>query len=234
MVTQALVTGMSLGFVGSFHCIGMCGPLALALPVNHLAPPQRLLAYVVYNMGRVITYSVMGFLLGLAGSGFYAAGWQQVFSVVMGSLMLFITLMYFVLKKQYQPRWWLHFNYNVQKWISFFLKRRSHSGFLFMGMANGLLPCGMVYMAITTALVTGHAGHGTLIMAGFGLATLPNMLLLSMLGTAISIPVRKAIRKTTPYIMVLIACLLILRGMNLGIPYISPQTIDQQQAVYCH
>jgi uncharacterized protein len=236
MVTQAIITGMALGFVGSFHCIGMCGPLALALPVQQLAAPQRLFAYLAYNMGRVATYSTLGFLLGLAGSGFVAAGLQQVFSIAMGSVVLLLALLHFVFKKQYQPRWWLRLNQQVQQWIAFFLKRRSKTGFFFMGMANGLLPCGMVYMAIATALVMGSAGTGALVMAGFGLATVPNMLLLGLIGSSISLPIRRAIKKTTPYMMIVVACLLILRGMNLGIPYISPAMTPPQdkQAVYCH
>lgn len=227
---------MALGFVGSFHCIGMCGPLALALPVQHLTAPQRLLAYIAYNMGRVATYSALGFLLGLVGGGFFAAGMQQIFSIVLGSVMLLIAILHLVYKKQYQPRWWLRFNYRVQQWVAFFLKRRSSSGFFLMGMANGLLPCGMVYMAIATALVMGSAGTGALVMAGFGLATVPNMLLLALIGTSISIPIRSAIKRTTPYIMIAIACLLILRGMNLGIPYISPflSASEAKQAIYCH
>jgi uncharacterized protein len=231
-----MITGMALGFVGSFHCIGMCGPLALALPVQKLAAPQRFFAYLAYNMGRVATYSALGFLLGLAGSGFVAAGLQQVFSIVMGSAMLLLTVLYVVFKKQYQPRWWLRFNHQVQQWIGFFLKRRSKTGFFLMGMANGLLPCGMVYMAIATALVMGSAGLGALVMAGFGLATVPNMLLLGLIGSSISIPIRSTIKKITPYMMVVIACLLILRGMNLGIPYISPEMAPPlaKQAVYCH
>lgn len=236
MVAHTIITGMALGFVGSFHCIGMCGPLALALPVQHLTAPQRLFAYLAYNMGRVATYTALGFILGLIGGGFFAAGMQQIFSIVLGSVMLLIAVLHFIYKKQYQPQWWLRFNYQVQQWVAYFLKRRSNSGFFFMGMANGLLPCGMVYMAIATALVMGNAGEGALVMAGFGLATVPNMLLLALIGSSISIPIRRAIKKTTPYIMIAIACLLILRGMNLGIPYISPAfaPMEAKQAIYCH
>jgi uncharacterized protein len=234
-MSATLIAGMALGFAGSFHCIGMCGPLALALPVRHLSLPVQWLAYLAYNLGRVATYSLLGLLLGLAGSGFVAVGWQQVFSIVAGSIILLLAILNYGFSKKVQPLLWQAFNRRVRQWVGFFLKRGGQSGFFLMGMANGLLPCGMVYMAITTALATGTPTQGTVLMMGFGLATVPNMLLLGLAGIRMGMPLRRAIQKATPYIIVCTACLLILRGLNLGIPYLSPQWQQvPARAISCH
>jgi uncharacterized protein len=222
MMLPTLLAGLTLGFLGSFHCVGMCGPLALALPVHHLRGGQKSLAHLLYNVGRVITYSILGLFFGILGRGFYLAGWQQVFSIVAGSSILLLAILQQTINKSYQPTWIGAFSRQVQKIILYFLKQQSYSGYLLMGMANGLLPCGMVYMAIAAALVTGNAGQSALLMAGFGMATLPTMLLLGIVGSRISLPLRSRIRQFTPVIVIAMACLLILRGMNLGIPFVSP------------
>lgn len=230
-----LLAGLTLGLLGSFHCVGMCGPLALALPVHHLRSGQKSLAHLLYNAGRIITYSILGLFFGLVGRGFYLAGWQQMFSIVAGSSILFLAVLQQIINKSYQPRWLRVFSQQVQKKIVFFLKQQSHTGYLLMGMANGLLPCGMVYMAIAAALVTGNAGQSTLLMAGFGMATLPAMLLLGIVGSHIGLPLRIRIRKFTPFIVMAMACLLILRGMNLGIPFVSPLMEKQTtEKIICH
>jgi uncharacterized protein len=235
MVIQTILAGLSLGFAGSFHCVGMCGPLALSLPVYHLQGIKKTVAHFLYNMGRVFTYSVLGFLFGMLGKGFAAAGWQQLFSIVTGSAMLILTLLYFVWKKNYQPKWLQQFNRTVQKNIAYFLQQKNNSGYFLLGTVNGLLPCGMVYMAIAAALVTGDVWQSTLLMGSFGLATLPAMLLLGIVGSGISISVRQKMKQVTPIVMILVSCLLILRGMNLGIPFISPQMATQaKEVIPCH
>ena len=103
-----------------------------------------------------------------------------------------------------------------------------------IGAANGLLPCGMVYFAIAGALAAGSVVHGVLFMASFGLGTFPLMMLLSYFGFIINISLRNKIRKAVPYFMAAIAILLILRGMNLGIPYISPSFNAAGESIPCH
>ncbi len=235
MIVQTILAGLTLGFIGSFHCVGMCGPLALSLPVYHLQGVKKITAHLLYNTGRVFTYSTIGFVAGLAGRGFYEAGWQQLFSIATGSIMLLFTLLYFVWKKNYQPGWLQQFNRKVQKGIAYFLQQKNNTGYFLLGSVNGFLPCGMVYMAIASALITGHAGMSALLMAGFGLATLPAMLLLGIAGSGINISIRKKMKQLTPVVIILVSCLLIMRGMNLGIPYISPELITQtKEVIHCH
>lgn len=235
IIVQTILAGLTLGFIGSFHCVGMCGPLALSLPVYHLQGIKKITAHLLYNTGRVFTYSLLGFVAGMAGQGFYAAGWQQLFSIATGCIMLLFALFHFVSKKNVQPGWLQQFNSYLQQAIGYFLRQQNKSGYFLLGTVNGLLPCGMVYVAIAAALVTGQALLSTLLMAGFGLATLPVMLLLGVAGSGISMGVRNKIKQLTPVVMILVSCLLILRGMNLGIPYISPELVSQtKEVIHCH
>ncbi len=234
---QLLLAGLALGFISSLHCVGMCGPLALALPVYQLPYQKKIMAHVVYNLGRVTTYALLGLLFGAIGKGFYLAGWQQAFSVATGTTMLLFIILYFGLKKEIRFKWIRDLNWEIQKSIGHFLQKRNYSSYFLLGSANGLLPCGMVYIAVGAALLTGDIGKSTLFMAAFGFATVPAMLLLAGIGTSISRAARNKIKRVTPFIMAAVAILLITRGMSLGIPFISPDIHPHAAAdtpVLCH
>jgi uncharacterized protein len=233
---QLLFAGLALGFISSMHCVGMCGPLALALPIDHLSFSNKIAATTLYHAGRIITYILLGILFGTVGKGFYLAGWQQAFSVATGIIMLLIIIFYFGLKKCFRLKWVENFNWTIQKSIGYFLSKRNYSSYFLLGFANGLLPCGMVYIAIGTALVTGDPLHSAIFMAGFGLATVPALLLLTGISKSLNAMVRNRIKRITPFIMALVATLLIVRGINTNISYPAP--LKQQQnlpsPVSCH
>lgn len=222
MIWQVIIAGGALGLVSSFHCVGMCGPLALSLPIHHFSKTRQHTAIGLYNLGRVLTYSTLGLILGIAGRQLYLAGWQQVFSIVLGIVILFLALQYFFLKKIGEPRWLATFHQNVIGWMSRLLQSSQLIAFLGLGAANGLLPCGMVYLAIAGALSTSQLWESVLFMLSFGLATFPAMVALNLAGLRITMQARKQIKRSMPIVVALVAMVLILRGLNLGIPFISP------------
>lgn len=222
MLVTSLIGGWMLGAVSSFHCIGMCGPLALALPVQHLAPWRQWLAILLYNLGRVLTYAVLGGLLGWAGRQFFVAGIQQWISIAAGSLVLLFTIQHYFLKKTWQPRWTGRLHNRVRMTMVTLLQKRHTGWFLPLGMVNGLLPCGMVYTALAAALSFHQAELSIAFMAGFGTGTLPLMLALGLIGQNLKLSARRLLRQITPHIMIGMGLLLIVRGMQLGIPYLSP------------
>lgn len=235
MIYQVIIAALALGIFSSFHCIGMCGPLALALPYAHLSKGKQLLSITLYNLGRIFTYGVLGLLFGLAGRRLYLAGMQQWFSIGMGIIMLLLAFQYFIRKKNVQPGFLNSFHYRVQSLMQSALgSKYIASGFL-LGAANGLLPCGMVYLAIAGALSTGEVINSVIFMMGFGLGTVPAMFSLAIIGLRVDMNVRRRIRSVMPFVVAGMAVLLILRGLNLGIPFISPE-MDQQAgpAVICH
>lgn len=233
MLVTTIIAGFTLGLFGSLHCVGMCGPLALALPAPFAKRNKQITSSLFYNTGRVVTYSLLGLLFGLIGKSFRLIGFQQLFSIIAGSSMMVLTVLYFVFKQSYQPRWFRDFTWKIQSFIAATLQKQS--GSFWVGMANGLLPCGMVYAAIAGALVSNSITNATVFMASFGLATVPALLLLMLFGSGIPLHIRFKLRKLTPLVMMVVAALLIFRGMNLGIPYISPEFHPVvSETLHCH
>lgn len=237
MITEALLGGLLVGFLGSFHCVGMCGPLALSLPVSQLPKWQRAGSVFLYNTGRIFTYAMLGLIIGFAGQNIKLSGFQNTFSIISGIILVLIALQLFLQKSGQTPVFLRKFQGRVMDLMNYALQKKSLSGFLLLGMANGLLPCGMVYLAIAGAVNTGNVVAGIAFMTMFGLGTFPAMMVLSLAGYRVSLSVRNRIKTLVPYVVSVMGILLILRGMNLGIPYISPQLIragSSAEPVLCH
>lgn len=216
----SIITGFSIGILGSLHCIGMCGPIALSLPVHQMPAAQKYSNILLYNTGRAITYALMGAVLGLLGSSFQLFGLQQILSITGGVLILLTALIYY-----FKPGWLAAGKWGAK--ISTLLgqqmrKEKSYTTFLSIGILNGFLPCGLVYMALISAFATGTVWQGSLLMFFFGLGTLPLMSILMISGKWLKSSTKNLFKKVVPVWIVAMAVVMILRGMNLGIPYISP------------
>lgn len=236
MIWAPVIAGFSLGMVGSLHCVGMCGPLALALPVHHLTAVKKFISLFLYQAGRIITYAALGLLFGSFGRGLYIAGLQQWLSVGLGIVILASAIVYFTRKRTFHLNFLNGFYVIIQKAMGKLLQPgRGNSGFLLMGMANGFLPCGMVYMAIAGALSSASITHSVVFMALFGAGTLPAMMAVSYFGQTIPMPLRLSMRKAVPYFITAMGIILILRGLNLGIPFLSPEMpAPSGDVVSCH
>ena len=236
MIWPVLIAGFTLGAAGSLHCVGMCGPLSLALPVHHLSKADKFISLLLYQFGRIITYSVIGLLFGLAGRRIYISGYQQWFSITMGILVLSLALLYFVSKKTIHLKFLNRFYSGVQQQISRLLRSaRGPAGFLLMGLANGLLPCGMVYIALAATLSFTEVIQSVSFMAMFGAGTLPAMMLVGYAGKLVKPEWRIYLRQLVPVFITFMGVLLILRGLNLGIPFISPELPQSAgEALVCH
>jgi uncharacterized protein len=232
------ITALAMGAIGSLHCVGMCGPLALSLPVVAAHPAGRMFYTLLYNLGRVVTYAVLGAVLGLIGASFALIGFQQAVSITAG---LFI-LIYLLWPRS---KWLLAGNSRIQLFFGairnslgkLFSKKNYHSVF-FIGLLNGLLPCGLVYMAIAGAVSTASVYRSSMFMAAFGLGTLPVMWSIAFFGSIVNFKTRAGIRKAYPYLLFAMACFLIIRGLSLGIPYLSPDLnaveATSKTGIECH
>jgi hypothetical protein len=226
-----LLSALVLGLMGSFHCAGMCGPIAIALPLHGNTVPQKIFGGTLYNVGRTITYGIMGAIFGLLGQGIQLIGIQQKISVIMGVVMIVSVLFPALFKNQYRmDKSMFSFVAKLKKRIGEMFSIRSFQSLFFIGMLNGLLPCGLVYMAIAGAIGTGNATEGTLYMVLFGFGTIPMMLTISLAGNFMSRAIIRKINKLIPVMVVVVGLLFILRGLSLGIPYLSPekQKIEQK------
>jgi len=226
-----LLSALVLGIMGSFHCAGMCGPIAIALPLHGNTALQKIFGGTLYNLGRTITYGIMGAIFGLLGQGISMIGFQQTISVIMGAIMIISVLFPALFKNQYRlDKSWFSFVGKLKKSIGQMFSIRSFSSLFFIGLLNGLLPCGLVYMAIAGAIGTGSAVQGTLYMILFGLGTIPMLLTISVAGNMMGLALRNRINKLIPVLVMVVGLLFMLRGLSLGIPYLSPekQKIEQK------
>jgi uncharacterized protein len=231
---QLFISAFSLGLLSSFHCVGMCGAIAFSLPTQHLPPPKKLAGILLYNGGRIFMYSLIGILFGFVGRQIRIAGFQQWFSIIAGVVILLVVIQTATRKTFVHLPGFTAFNSLTQKLVVRWMKAATVLNMFFLGMANGLLPCGLVYLAVTGALAAGTIGGAAGFMAAFGAGTFPALFLLSYFGFMINIQTRNAMRKAVPYVVACMAVLLILRGMNLNIPYVSPYFAAQSQVSACH
>ena len=212
-------TALILGLVGSLHCAGMCGPLALALPATGGNAAGYVAGRAAYNAGRIVTYCALGVVFGLLGKTLLLAGVQRWVSIGLGVALLagLVTSQKLALGRPVTA-----LVGQLRSRMSTLLRHRSLPSLAALGMLNGLLPCGLVYVACAGATATGGLLAGLQYMAVFGVGTVPLMLAISLSGKLVPLSLRLQLRKAIPVSVFLLAMLLILRGMGLGIPYVSP------------
>ncbi len=233
-----LLSALILGLLGSLHCIGMCGPIAFLLPLDRSNKLKKVFQLFSYHFGRLTTYAFLGLVFGLLGRSLYLFGLQQRVSIVVGVIMIVSVL----LPKQFSTSKWFgpmyHVVAKVKSLIGFNLKNKTAGSFFIIGLLNGLLPCGLVYMAVFGAIGTGQIFQGSLYMFAFGLGTVPLMTSVIYLGNYLSQPIKQKILKLIPVFVIIVGILFILRGLGLGIPYISPSenvTVKTAKALQsCH
>lgn len=232
-----LYSAFFFGLISSLHCIGMCGPIAMMLPVDRNNQAKKVTQIVTYHLGRLSAYATIGLVFGLLGKGFFLAGIQQKLSIFIGVAMILVILIPEKRLAQY------NFSKPIFKLISKMkatlgsqFKNRSYKSLFTIGLLNGFLPCGMVYVALFGAIAMQSPGYGILYMLLFGLGTVPLMSSVVYLNSFLTVPIRNKIQKAIPYVAVLIGVLFILRGLGLGIPYVSPANMSLfvQQNPNCH
>ncbi|WP_029269304.1 sulfite exporter TauE/SafE family protein [Flavobacterium sp. KJJ] len=232
-----LYSAIILGLISSFHCIGMCGPIAMMLPVDHHNEAKKITQLITYHLGRLSAYATIGLIFGLLGRGFFLAGLQQKMSIFIGIAMIIAVLLPEKLFSRY------NFSkpvYNVISKIKSSLgnqfKNKSYKSLFTIGLLNGFLPCGLVYVALFGAIAMQSASFGVLYMLLFGLGTIPLMTIVVYIHSLIKLPFRNKIQKAIPYVAVIIGVLFILRGLGLGIPYVSPSNMSLfvQGTPNCH
>jgi sulfite exporter TauE/SafE len=237
-MSPEILTSFFVGLLGSFHCIGMCGPIAIALPIPNSSNLSFVTGRLLYNLGRVVAYSFLGAVFGLLGSRLIISGFQQGVSIVLGVAIVIAVL----IPPNYKAKISQHklvqkITLPLKSGISDLFKRGTFSAMFLIGILNGFLPCGLVYVALAGAIASGDAISGSAVMILFGLGTVPTMFAATIFGKFINLNIRRKITKTVPAFALVLGLLFILRGMGLGIPYISPkisaQVVDESN-MDCH
>jgi uncharacterized protein len=224
---------LMLGFAGSLHCVGMCGPLILALPLAATARIQVLRQMMVYHVGRITTYMALGVVFGILGKGMVIAGFQQVISIAAGILMISMAFVTWRFERLLLalPGFGV-FTKKVQKSIGERMRANPGRATFSMGLLHGLLPCGMVYAALAGAISSGGTVDGAVFMAIFGMATLPLLLSVSVLGRSFSVAVRTNIKFAQPILLTIAGLLLLQRGLHLDLSLF--ESAVPKAGVECH
>ena len=236
MIISSLITGFTIGIMGSFHCVGMCGPIALALPVGNADKWKRFFYILLYNVGRASAYSLIAIFFALIGKQIFIGNYQQFLSIILGVLILFFLFFsHFVTIK---IPFFNAYTVQLKNYLSLLFNYEKHTYTFYLTVfLNGFLPCGLVYVALAGALATADVLQAILFMSAFGVGTFPIMFLVIVSGKYISMSWRNRMRKAVPFFIASMAVLLILRGLNLGIPYISPSlkaTENGTEQTCCH
>lgn len=224
MELALVISALGLGFASGFHCIGMCGPIALSMGLTKKQATNFYLQNLTYQFGRIVTYSFLGAVLGIVGQGFQMVGFQQYLTIGVGILLILMAIFSFggrdfASKIPFLTGFLLKVKLNLSK----LLQKADYRSRFATGILNGFLPCGMVYMALTASLAAGGILQSAVFMSLFGLGTLPFMFLVVLLGNLMTTALRIKILKFVPIMMIILGGLFILRGLEIGIPYLSPK-----------
>ena len=232
-----LLSALILGLMGSLHCVGMCGPIAFMLPVDRTNNHKKFGQIFIYHFGRLLAYGIIGFVFGLLGKGLSIFGIQQKLSIAIGIIMILVVLIpYNTFNKYNLSKPIYKVISKVKNQLGKELKKKSPDTFLTIGFLNGFLPCGLVYMALFGSIAMGDALQGSLYMMLFGVGTLPLMTAAIYFSNLLKGGIRQKVQKAIPVFVIIIGSLFILRGLGLGIPYVSPAPVTQlvSSAIECH
>jgi sulfite exporter TauE/SafE len=232
-----LYTALLFGLIASLHCVGMCGPIAMMLPLDRNNEAKKGTQIITYHIGKLSAYGILGLIFGLLGRSFYLAGLQQQLSIFVGILMIMVAV---VPEKEFAK-------YNFSKPIYRIItkvksslgqqfKSKSYQSLFTIGLLNGFLPCGMVYVAIFGAIAMQSISMGIVYMLLFGLGTIPLLTAVIYISNLLSFSFRGNLQKMIPLVAVLIGMLFIIRGLGLDIPYLSPSNLSLfvQAETNCH
>lgn len=221
-----------MGLTGSLHCAGMCGPIMLMIPFETGNRFRKWTGMFLYHAGRISVYAFLGWLI-YTFKSFFHPGWQQSVSVIAGIVLLLIGLGSFIsIRRVALPgsAW-------VVRHLGKFLGNPAPEGLFLSGALHGFLPCGLVYMALSLAVGADSPVQAVFLMYAFGAGTLPMLIGITLFRNRVSFFRKEKLRRIAPFLLLAFGILFILRGMNLGIPYVSPEFHTEKgviQADCCH
>ena len=219
-----------MGLAGSLHCAGMCSPLAMAITnSNRVALRNR----IIYNLGRITTYGLLGAVVGTIGYLLPWNGFQNIFSVVFGVVLIVMAAIGITgFQIPVVTPGVLKFTALLKQSFTKFLQHKSSATLLLMGGLNGLLPCGLTFLALSFCLAVATPFEGFIHMLAFGAGTLPVMLCLVSVVGFIANKMQWNIKTVTTGLMVISGMLLIARIFIVHLPE-SHQHTNLMDIVIC-
>ena len=204
------LTALLMGLAGGLHCAGMCGPLALAVTARKPLLQTKL----VYTLGRVFTYGILGALAGFAGSFIPIATYQNWVAFALGGTLLLTGFgVISGIKIPVVTAWIIRFSAWLKHAFGSVMQKKGNQAVFLLGMLNGLLPCGLTYLAMSYCLTLNHFTEGFIFMIFFGVGTIPLMTgLLWITGIAMN-RLKLSYRRVNTLVLIVLGCLIIGRAM---------------------
>lgn len=216
-----MTLAMTMGLFSSLHCVGMCGPLAMASPVLRGGMGSVIVSRLIYHAGRIAIYALIGLVVGITGETLRISGLHSHVSVLTGIFVLgFFAARHLGLRYADQKVYSVFLR--LKKPFQHLIRRRTPASLFLLGILNGLLPCVMVYLAAGTALVLGKTWTSLGFMVVFGLGTTPLLWLASEGFRNIMGRLKINVDYVYSTLSLITGLLLILRGLHLGVPWLSP------------
>ena len=216
-----------LGLFSSLHCVGMCGPIVMMLPLNHKSKTQKYVQLALYHVGKLLSYGILGLVFGLFGKGLFLAGVQQNLSIILGIAMIVFTLVPEKKLAQFnlsKPIYKL-----IQKLKSTLgqqFHKKSNTSLFLIGTLNGFLPCALVYIALFGATTAQNVTQSVAYMASYGLGTIPLLTLVALGAHQLKSLTKTKFSYLIPIFSITLGLLFIVRGLGLAIPYVSPSVVN--------
>lgn len=232
-MTAAYIAALVMGLSGSLHCAGMCGPIMLFIPFHHFSGMKKYAVIGLYHFSRITAYALLALTLFSFRSLFNPVV-QQYISIILGVSLLFAGLISFFPASPLQLK--LPWSGFVKEKLSSYMGNPGVPSIAVSGFLNGLLPCGLVYMALSATLALKSPGQAVAATYLFGAGTLPVTVSIILFKSRLNLLKGVMIKKYTPVIVFFFGCVFLLRGLNLGIPYLSPKTQVSNGVIHscCH
>lgn len=217
---------LSIGLLGGMHCTLMCSPLMLGVFRNQ----QLALGFAAYQFGRIITYIILGLALAFVGESLSILGWQNGLSLLMAIFIVY----FYVIPSRYR---FLNFinkiesipYQKVKNGFKKFIGKQDLISRFSIGLLNGLLPCGLVYLALLSSFATETIMDSIVFMAVFGLGTLPWIIGSVWAGKMTFKRLNGFTQKLKPVLALTLALFLFLRGMEVQFIHIPLPDLGQNQ-----
>lgn len=231
---SSIIIALLMGLTGSLHCAGMCGPIALVMPFQAHGGIKKWIRLGLYHLGRISVYALLGFIL-FSFRAIFHPEVQQYISILLGAVLIIAAAITFFPQSKIHIK--LPWTEAVKKQLGKFMLKPKLYALFITGMLNGLLPCGLVYIALALATSANTPIESMMLMYAFGTGTLPIFVLLLAIKNKMKLMQQLKLYKLAPVVMFLFGCLFVIRGMNLGIPYLSPEITITQHSIKtncCH
>ena len=231
-----IALALSIGFLGSLHCVGMCGPLVWGtMQLNQQSKTSKAFQILLYTISKAFAYGLLGLLVGAIGEFLFIGNTQKYFSIGAGIVLIGLFVLSLDVEKALFkiPAFKNFYNKSFQS-ISKMIQSYGDKSVVVIGFFNGLLPCGLVYLALAGSLLYPSPIASGTFMFIFGLGTIPALLGVGLGFSLLQGKWRQQLRMVFPVVQLLVGVILIYRGIVVQAPMEISFWEAMNNPIWCH